>query len=250
MRIAICEDDVVFMSILTGKLHRLFKSRQIEASISCFDNPHELVAEVMSHPDSYDIYFLDIEMPGKRGTALSKELRQLDPTCRIIFITAYDSEVYNAFHYRADGFVPKSMLDARLPSEIDLIMKSQRLSQIEGPAFFCVDMPNDTRQTGKDLLIRLRVPEIVYFESVNRKILLHACKAVYTLKNTTYKEICAQYLRRGFIHVHRCYLVNLAHIKAVGGKEVFLSNDEQIILSRRFRDRVIADFMKSIKERK
>lgn len=243
MRIAICDDDITFMGILTKRLYKLFEKRGIAAQVSCHDTPQSLYNEVAAHPDAFDLFFLDIEMPGMRGTALSRELRRLDPACLIIFITAFDSEVYNAFHYRADGFVPKTKLDERLPGEIDLILENRRMAKLEGPIFFNVETPRQRGIENKELLIRLRSTEILFFENNYRNLTLHALDATYTVKRLDYKEVRSEFLQRGFFLTHRSYLVNPIHIKAVARTEVILFNGIEVPLSRPQRENIVNQFM-------
>lgn len=148
--LAICDDDVVFMPILTRHLEQIFEQRNLKVLIQCFDNPQSLLCVVKKDTDAFDVFFLDIEMPTKRGTSLSRELRQLCPACKIVFITSHNDEVYNAFHYRADGFVPKDMLEERLPSEVNHILESCRMAQIDGPVFLKQSFQAATREMKDD----------------------------------------------------------------------------------------------------
>ena len=48
-----------------------------------------------------DVIFLDIQMPGKDGIAIIRELRQLDQQVPVIFITAFDKYAIEALKHAA-----------------------------------------------------------------------------------------------------------------------------------------------------
>lgn len=244
MNIAICDDDSTFMRILADTLGDIFERRGHAIEVSCFEEPGELLDAVRERPGLFDICFLDIVMPLVRGTTLSRELRRLEPGCKIVFITAYDdTEVYSAFHYRADAFVPKRYLDEHLPAEVDFVLERIRMDQANGPLYFEAQVSRAGNAGGVDLTLRLRLADILYFERGRRQVQLHADGAAYALWNTDFKTVLDEYLQNDFVQTHRCFLVNLAHIRAVGKQDILLYNNERILLSRRRRDEVTVRFM-------
>ncbi len=54
-----------------------------------------------------DIAFLDIEMRGKDGIALAKELKEINSKTNIIFVTGYSEYAFEAFSVAASGYVLK-----------------------------------------------------------------------------------------------------------------------------------------------
>ncbi len=62
-----------------------------------------------------DVAFLDIEMPGCDGLSLSRELHELRPDMRIVFVTAYIQYALDAWQTEAVGYVlkPYSVSDLR-----------------------------------------------------------------------------------------------------------------------------------------
>lgn len=244
MKIAICDDDSTFMRILADTLGGIFESRGHDIEVSCFKKPEDLIDAVRARPRLFDIYFLDIVMPLVPGTTLSRELRRLEPGCKIVFITAYDdTEVYAAFHYRADAFVPKRLLDEHLPAEVDFILERIRVDQSNGPLYFEAHVPRPENPRGVDMTLRLRPEDILYFERGRRQVQLHADGATYALRTMDFKTVLEEYHQNDFVQTHRCFLVNLAHIRAVGKQDVLLRNDERVLLSRRWLDEVMVRFI-------
>ncbi|MDL2253664.1 LytTR family DNA-binding domain-containing protein [Ruminococcaceae bacterium OttesenSCG-928-I18] len=247
MTFAICDDDITFATIFAKKLDQQLKRYELTVEIVRFYSSAELLDEVKFHPKRFDVFFLDIEMPQVRGTTLAKELRQLDSSCKIVFITLYDAEIFNAFHYKADAFIPKTIIDDRLSTEIACLLESLQQTRSEDYVFFDVEMPKNSRHANLDLRLRLYLSDILFFESSNRKVLLHAEDATYTVKGVNWKRIRDDFKERGFIEAHRCILLNPKHIKAVGKQEVLLDNEERIGLSRRYHKTVLGNFMHSLR---
>jgi len=58
----------------------------------------------------YDLYLLDINLPGNNGVEIAEEIRKLDPESRIIVYTGYDIKDYYhlLLNYNIDGIVHKT----------------------------------------------------------------------------------------------------------------------------------------------
>lgn len=58
----------------------------------------------------YDLYLLDINLPGNNGVEIAEEIRKLDPESRIILYTGYDIKDYYhlLLNYNIDGIVHKT----------------------------------------------------------------------------------------------------------------------------------------------
>lgn len=89
MRIAICDDEVSMVQILEEKIKKLLPDAVIDKYLS----GDELIASG-SKPD---ILFLDIQMPGMDGMETAKVLRQDNEDMILIFVTAAEEYVFQAY---------------------------------------------------------------------------------------------------------------------------------------------------------
>ena len=103
MRIAICDDEVSIVQILEEKIKKLLPDAVIEKYLS----GDELIASG-SKPD---ILFLDIQMPGMDGMETAKVLRQDNEDMILIFVTAAEEYVFQAFDVGAFHFLVKPFFD-------------------------------------------------------------------------------------------------------------------------------------------
>jgi two-component system response regulator ChvI len=72
--------------------------------VDTFNNPLRALSNFKSN--SYDLVLLDIKMPEMNGIDLCKEIRKLDNSVRICFLTAFDSR-YEEFRRYSECFIRK-----------------------------------------------------------------------------------------------------------------------------------------------
>ena len=106
MRIAICDDEVSIVQILEEKIKKLLPDAVIDKYLS----GDELIASG-SKPD---ILFLDIQMPGMDGMETAKMLRQDNEDMILIFVTAAEEYVFQAFDVGAFHYLVKPFSDEKL----------------------------------------------------------------------------------------------------------------------------------------
>ena len=61
--------------------------------------------------NTFDIAFLDINMPGKSGLELVKSLKKLTPDINIIMVTAYEDYALSALRLFVSGYLLKPVMD-------------------------------------------------------------------------------------------------------------------------------------------
>ncbi|MHC1780279.1 MAG: sigma-54-dependent transcriptional regulator [Bacteroidales bacterium] len=82
------------------------------------------------------LVILDIEMPGKDGIQVLKELKEISPETPVIIITAYGSgdRVIKAMKYGAYEYIEKPFDIPRLMAVVDEALKSTEIREIEQTA--------------------------------------------------------------------------------------------------------------------
>lgn len=65
-----------------------------------------------------DVALLDVEMPHMNGIELAKHLKEIDPTIRIVFVTAYEQYALSALEVRAVGYLLKPYTRADIEKEL------------------------------------------------------------------------------------------------------------------------------------
>ena len=194
-----------------------------------------------------DLLFLDIQIPGKSGIEIARILKQQKTTPYIIFTTAYDDYAVEAFRLSAVDYLLKPISDQRLE---DSLKKAKK--EIENSSNFNQQLENlftnfnSSKQKEclnkiavmeKDYYLMLNFEDIYYFSTKEKKVWAHCYKKSY-MTQFQLKEL-EKMLPEQFFRIHKSYIVNLKHIKAVipwfkGKYQVLMENfsEHKIPVSR------------------
>jgi two-component system LytT family response regulator len=112
--------------------HPHFKSVAAQDSrinlLQTFTSPFEILGYIKHHVDSknpepIDIIFTDIQMPHMSGIELAEQIQSMLPTVEIVFITAYDKYMLEAFQLYAAGYLLKPIAPDDIKKLLDKMEK-------------------------------------------------------------------------------------------------------------------------------
>lgn len=69
--------------------------------------------------ESFDVAFLDIEMPGMSGIELAKKLKDIKPYLNIIFVTAYTDYALEVHSLYVSGYLLKPIKKEDVVTALD-----------------------------------------------------------------------------------------------------------------------------------
>lgn len=236
IKAAICEDETAILEHISALLKKEFSKNSMVLELSKYNNAISLLEDISSGT-TYQIYFLDIEMPGLDGLDFSRKLRQIDDKSIIIFISNKSELVYQSFEVRPFRFIRKNHLAEELSSLITSIKKELNRK----------DNDSITLECGQNKVYSFNVKDIVYVESMRRMWDIHTKDDVTTI---VYKlsDIAELLKGHGFIQSHRSYLVNYRYIFSINHGEIVLDDKESIPISRGNLDKVKEEFHKYMME--
>lgn len=217
MQIAICDDEISVQQILEEKVKGLFPNAVVEK----FTFGDDFIASGCKP----DILFLDIQMPGKNGMETAKCVRLDNEDTIIIFITALEEYVYDAFDVGAFHYLIKPIEDIKFTEVLNKAVEQknkQRIqkSEAEEP-FLLIKYQSITR--------KILLKDILYAEVFNRKIVLHMKKGTIEYYGKL-KEI-ESVTKGAFFRTHRAYLVNLKYVTSYESGKVYIK-DKEVLLSK------------------
>ena len=242
LNVAFCDDDQIFLNMVCSEAMKIFNDLKVSASINLFTNADILIKNFENYRSYYDIVFLDIDMPIINGKETAGKLRMIDRKFKLIFITSFENEVLDTFQYGVSDFLPKLMLNDRLPSVIERVVNSVN-EEKKQTQFFKIIASN-----AEIVDIRVPIDDIIYIESINRKIYLHTKRNVYVLSGYKFTSLIGNYLNHGFVDIHRTCIVNLKYLYSVGSTEIYLDDGTALPLSRRKKQDVLDKFTEKICE--
>lgn len=222
--IALCDDEVDYLSFYETKINNLAKKLNVTIEIIKFTNGDALLFHLEDRPNHFDIMFLDILMGKTNGIDIARKVKNLNPTTKIIFLTTSENFVYDAFSVGPLNYLIKGRDEQKLISIITPLLTNTVMK--EEPAFFT----HETRT--KKLFIPYH--EIVYFEVYRRIVIIHLQnKETYQI----YKqlgELEDDISKLGFIRTHRAYLVNMQYIKNISNASLVLKNNHELPVGRKY----------------
>lgn len=99
MKIAICDDEQVMMEHIC----ELVKQYRPDYMVELYGCGEALLEDAQL----YDLIFLDIEMPSINGMEVAENLRKMQYSGEIIFLTGYMEYIQEAFKVRAFRYLQK-----------------------------------------------------------------------------------------------------------------------------------------------
>ncbi len=107
LNIAICDDEIEQLNILTEYIKKFEIQENISTKISRYDSALSLL-QTYSAPNTFHVLFLDVEMPGMTGLELATKIRELpDKDVHIIFVSNYPEYMQSSFNVQAFYYLPK-----------------------------------------------------------------------------------------------------------------------------------------------
>ena len=113
MKIIAVDDEPAAVELLADEI----KTAVPGAQVISFQFPDDVMK--YAKENSFDVAFLDIEMPQMNGISLAKRLKSLDPALNIIFVTAYRNFGVEAFEMHASGYLLKPVTAKAIKREMD-----------------------------------------------------------------------------------------------------------------------------------
>ena len=121
-RIAIVDDQEEYLEEICNLIEKFYFKNGIPYVVNTFSNAQLLLYE-MEEKLYFDIYLLDIEMPGINGLSLAEKIRSMDDAGYIVFITSHLKFLINGYDYFAYQFIPKNNLKKKLISTLESLQK-------------------------------------------------------------------------------------------------------------------------------
>ncbi len=214
MRIAICDDEMSSSGQTKQTLEEAYKS--LDMIVDVYREGKKLLEACGKI--RYDLVILDIEMPGMDGISVAKALRETEEKMAIVFLTSHIEYALKGYEVRALRYLTKPATPEKLSEIVGLMLEQKKEKK-------------QLLLKREDELVMVAVGEILYLEARNQDIRVVTMDSEY-MRRYNLKDYERELSGYDFFRCHRSYLINLAKVKRVAGREVFMENGENIPLSR------------------
>lgn len=229
LNIVICDDERKILNDLSEKIKETFMNKNMEIDIFQTTSPTETLYYMESNV--VDVIFLDIDMPILSGMDIAEKLLNENYKGLLIFVTSHDSLVYGSFKYHPFGFIRKRYFEAEIDETADRVIEEMAHRDF----IFTYKTSSGT--------YRVNISDIIYFESESNYIVIHLSEDTHKFRETM-SNLEAGLCEKGFIRVHKGYLINQQHINVLRKDEIVMSDNTIIPISRANKDIVKQKIMR------
>ena len=219
MRIAVCDDNPKELERIKGCFCRI---QGYDLVCSYFDSTSTVMEILKTENSPYDLYILDIEMPGMNGLKLAKSIREKDSRALFVFLTSYTRYMKDVFDVVTFDFIEKPISE-------------EKLLQILERAATYLNITSQHFSFGyRASRYSLKYDRILYIEKKGRQALIHTFEDVYKT-NMTLEEIWKQLNPKSFVHIHSSYIINLYNLDRKDNEIAIMRNGEKLHITKGYR---------------
>lgn len=222
-RIAICDDELVYLDIERQIIKEYLDSIGIEFLVDCFSSGTDLLRDATNK--NYDIIMLDVEMPDLDGIEVARRLRERGVLSPISFVSAHMNYSTYGYHVSAVRFILKNDdIRVYIVECLEHILKSIDLNN----RIIEIEFSFGNRQ--------IRVNDILYLKSRGNYTLFimeNNEKNEQFQQKSPIKTVTQKLSYCDFISVSSSVSVNLHHVVAVSRYDVLLDCGEHLTVSQK-----------------
>lgn len=219
IKIAILEDEKAAAKKLTTFFDRYTAEHpDVEFDITHFNDGLSLLDNYRDH---YDVFLLDIQMPGINGMETAHRIREIDSEVMIIFVTNMVEYAVEGYDVRAFDFILKPVTYAAFLPKLERILRA-------------IAIHKDA------VMVKLKMKEgmqwvssndILYLEVSNHDVFLRLSNGTILRQPGPLSKFEKSLETVSFARNNACYLVNLKHIRGIHGDFVDIG-EERLPISK------------------
>ncbi len=233
--IGICDDEIEICKQLEKVLASVFRKKQMEVQIDCFNNGEQLCSEMQNK--DFDLVFLDIELPDMNGMEIGCCIREemKNDFVQIAYISSKESYAMQLFEYRPINFLVKPLRENAVEK---LINKFLRITNQDTALF--------SFKKGYQFY---KVPlfDILYFCNSGRKVTIVTKDGTNEFYDSM-ENVYARVKGNKFLFIHKSVIVNYNHIAKFGYEQVEMINGASFSISQSRRKEIRTMYLDIKKE--
>ena len=198
-KIAICEDEKIFVNNLVEQIRDLGYKYEIEVFNSGED--------FLNSPTEYFVVFLDIELGGMNGYEVAKELQKRDFTGNIVITTSHRENITEAFELNVSRYLLKPIQKNKL--EEAMVTALRRLEE-DGDIVLIYGGKVNVVALSRVTCVRASRDDSIFYDIYGNEFLSNRPLSYWKEK----------FLERNFFRVHKSFLVAMRHVEKMPQKGI------------------------------
>lgn len=242
IQIAICDDQTEELEhtyAMTEAYCRLHPERNI--SLRKFESSNDLL-KCISTRNRFDIYLLDILMPNANGIEAGYTIRKSDSAAVILYLTSSPDYALQSYQVDAGGYLLKPISEKDLFAALDKVIAKLDAEDRKSFVF----------QTPHGGIESIPYSHLLYLEYYQHRLTAHTTEnkileSIY--HRESFQELTASLTDSRFVKIAASLIVNMQHIRNMNSREIRLSNEEKLSISRLYVTDARKAFMDYLLER-
>ena len=220
----LCDDDKEALSYYSQKINSICIKHGIDHEIGCYSSGEQLMFNYTGdQKSSLGILFLDIHMPKTDGIAVAQKLKESGFQGEIVFLTVSSNHWQHAFDLQAFNYLVKEEItDSRFEK---VLLRAVNSIKKKTQEYILFSAAGEHRN--------LAVNDIRYFEVTQRIITVYYGDNRFSFFSSMNK-IENQLVGRGFVRVHRAFLVAISQITSLAAMEIILRDGTKLPVGRKY----------------
>ncbi len=232
INIAIVEDDKSALDVLKGFLLKFEEANNLQFSITSFNNGLDLLDE---YP-SYDLLFMDIELPFINGMDVCRKVRKIDQKVNIVFVTNMANYAATGYEVDAVAFMVKPITYYNFENIVKKVLRNIDKADKNGIAI----------RTNNEIK-KVLIDDLLYVEVSNHNLFYHTFEGTYSSRQSL-SQVEENLSKHYFAKCNNCYLVNLKYVSNISGNDVELKDKSILQISRSKKKNFVDAFLTYIGE--
>lgn len=225
VKIILCDDNQVFVENLRREIRTILKKKNVDSEIYVFGSLESIRSDLIPLAN---IFFLDIDFSGCQytGIDIAKKIRSVNDRAVIIFVTNYIQYAPEGYEVQAFRYLLKSNIATKL---------DRCLQQ----AIDKLSVDNETMMiTVSGETIVLPLADVLYLEAQAHNVVINVqTRGEITPKQyrlyATLSSMEQQLGERGFLRIHKSYLVNMRRLTKYQCTEAVLDTGLSLKVSQK-----------------
>lgn len=220
LKIAVLDDQELYLNSIEVITRNCMLEQGISYEIFTYNSPEDLLYDI-EEDNKYDMYLLDVELPTTSGLEVARKIREKYYEPIIIYITNYVEYAVEGYEANAYRYIPKKMLEQKLPEAYASIYPSIENKKKE---FYIIEKNHK--------LERIAYEDIYYIKKDEKYILLVHKHGISRDRKTIAEFMESVKSYDSFIGVDRSYVVNVLHVMSLKNQQIILRNGDVIPISK------------------
>ncbi len=214
IRCLLVDDEPLAISLLKKHVAQL---DFLEVAETC---PNALKALEVLKKTEIDLMFLDIRMPAISGIDF---LKMLHHPPKVIITTAYREYALDGYDLDIIDYLLKPITFDRFFKAIERYLRNNNLMDSSPANINSEQASLYIKSAHKN--IKVNPDDILYIESMKDYVKIHTIETIITTKYRI-SDMEAELANKGFLRIHRSFIVNLKHLTAFTSSDVEIGKVE------------------------